>query len=175
MSQLRVTEKALPVYSRQHNRALILQHLFHDGHMSRADLSRASGLTRVTVSDLVGELQGEGLLLDLGPRATARVGKPATLIALDDNSRNVISINFSEDDHITGALFNIRGSVLERRRLPRQGRMGTEAVEMAVGIARELSDASAAVPAPPALSMTTGWFERHQISGGSTCAGSRCS
>jgi len=144
MSQLRVTEKALPTHNRQHNRALILQHLFHGGQMSRADLSRASGLTRVSISDLVGELQAEGLLLDLGPRADARVGKPATLIALDDDSRNVVSINFSEDDHVTGALFNIRGTVLQRRRVPRQGRTGMAVVEMAVEIAHELVDASSA-------------------------------
>lgn len=144
MSQLRVTEKALPTHNRQHNRALVLQRLFHDGQMSRADLSRASGLTRVSISDLVGELQAEGLLRDIGPRTDARVGKPATLIALDDESRNIVSVSFSEDDFITAALLNIRGTVLQHQRLPRQGRSGMAAVEMGIDLARQLVDASAA-------------------------------
>lgn len=144
MSQLRVTEKALPTHNRQHNRALILQHLFHDGQMSRADLSRASGLTRVTVSDLVGELQAEGLLLDLGPRSDARVGKPATVIALDDDARTIVSLAFSDDDHVTGALLNVRGVVLHRVRVAREGRTGDDAVRIALDVARDLVAASTA-------------------------------
>lgn len=53
---LRRTVKALPADARRHNRALVLQSLFAGGARSRADLARESGLTRVTVSDLVADL-----------------------------------------------------------------------------------------------------------------------
>ena len=59
---LRPTEKVLPGHARAHNRSMVLQHLFHSGPWSRADLARATGLTRVTVSDLVSSLMAEGLV-----------------------------------------------------------------------------------------------------------------
>ena len=50
---LRHAAKVLPEHARAHNRSLVLQTLFHQGAMSRADLSRETGLTRVTISDLI--------------------------------------------------------------------------------------------------------------------------
>ena len=50
---LRQQSKVLPRHARAHNRALVLRELFHNGEMSRAALARATGLTRVTVADLV--------------------------------------------------------------------------------------------------------------------------
>ena len=42
---LRHAAKVLPEHARAHNRSLVLQTLFHQGAMSRADLSRETGLT----------------------------------------------------------------------------------------------------------------------------------
>jgi predicted NBD/HSP70 family sugar kinase len=142
VTQLRVVGKSLPTHNRQHNRALILQYLFHDGMMSRADLARATGLTPVTVSDLVNELRSENLLLDLGRRADTRIGKPATLIALDENSHHVISLNLSGDDEFTGAVTNIRGDIIEHRRVALAGDTGQRAVDKAFALAEELIAAS---------------------------------
>jgi len=67
---LRPIGKLLAEDTRRHHRSLILQRLFADGPASRADLARATGLTRVTVSDLVGGLIADGLLGELGaPRS----------------------------------------------------------------------------------------------------------
>jgi predicted NBD/HSP70 family sugar kinase len=142
MTQLRVTGKSLPTHNRQRNRALILQHLFHDGMMSRADLARATGLTPVTVSDLVNELRSEDLLLDLGRRVDTRIGKPATLIALDENSHHVVSLNLSGDDEFTGAITNIRGEILDRRRIALEGAIGQDAVAKAIALTDELLSGS---------------------------------
>ena len=56
---------------------------YTQGAQSRADVARETALTRVTVSDLVAELIGEGLVVELGQREDARPGKPATLIDID--------------------------------------------------------------------------------------------
>ena len=63
---LRPMGKLLAEDTKRHHRSLILQHLFAEGPASRADLARATGLTRVTVSDLVGGLIADGLLGELG-------------------------------------------------------------------------------------------------------------
>ena len=52
---LRPSTKVLPEHARGHNRSLVLQTLYRAGQQSRADVARETGLTRVTVSDLVGQ------------------------------------------------------------------------------------------------------------------------
>ena len=74
---LRPRAKVLPEHARSHNRSLVLQTLYRSGRRSRADLARETGLTRVTVSDLVAELLTEGLVIELGQRESVRPGKPA--------------------------------------------------------------------------------------------------
>ncbi|HEV7183546.1 MAG TPA: ROK family transcriptional regulator, partial [Leifsonia sp.] len=45
---LRPSVKVLPEHARNHNRSLVLQSLYRSGRVSRADLARLTGLTRVT-------------------------------------------------------------------------------------------------------------------------------
>ncbi|MFI5060461.1 MAG: MarR family transcriptional regulator, partial [Actinomycetales bacterium] len=73
---LRPKAKVLPEHARSHNRSLVLQTLYRSGQRSRADIARETGLTRVTISDLVAELVAEGLVVELGQRESARPGKP---------------------------------------------------------------------------------------------------
>ncbi|GAA4177252.1 ROK family transcriptional regulator [Gryllotalpicola koreensis] len=124
-----LAEKALPEHNRRHNRALVLQHLFHTGAMSRADLARESGLTRVTVGDLVGELQGEGVVHELGQRPGARPGKPATLVEIDADAFHIAAIDLSPGDAFVGVVTNLRGEVLHRVAQPLTGATGEAAIE----------------------------------------------
>ena len=77
---LRPQAKVLPEHARRHNRSLVLQMLYAEGQISRADIARRTRLTRVTVSDLVGALIDEGLVVETGTRTDVRPGKPATLL-----------------------------------------------------------------------------------------------
>src|SRR6187399_2005479 len=69
-----------PEDARSHNRAKVLQALYRGAGLSRADVARELGLTRVTISDVVAELLAENLVVELGLRADSRPGKPATLL-----------------------------------------------------------------------------------------------
>src|SRR6478736_8046010 len=89
---LRPTGKVLPEHARAHNRSLVLQHLFHEGPTSRADLARATSLTRVTISDLVSVLIAEGLVEELGVRPGQRVGKPAILVGMRTSAYQIVSV-----------------------------------------------------------------------------------
>ena len=77
--ELRPTQKVLPEHARGHNRSLVLQTLYRAEQQSRADIARETGLTKVTVSDLVAELMLEGLVIETGHREGSP-GKPATLL-----------------------------------------------------------------------------------------------
>ena len=132
--------KLLAEDTRRHHRSLILQHLFAEGPASRADLARTTGLTRVTVSDLVGALISDGLLGELGAPAENRVGKPPTLVGLLPDSAHIVALDLSPADRMAGAVINLSGQVQARAEVPLHGACGEEAVGIAVGLAERLRD-----------------------------------
>ncbi len=135
---LRPRGKRLQEDTRRHHRSLLLQQLFREGPASRADLARTSGLTRVTVSDLVGELLVEGLVEELGAPAESRVGKPPTLVGLAADSAHIVGIDLSVDDRMTGAVLNLAGQVKARHELASTGVRGDDAVALVHRLAAEL-------------------------------------
>jgi predicted NBD/HSP70 family sugar kinase len=104
--------------------------LFREGPASRADLARATGLTRVTTSDLIGELIAEGLAEELGTPAESRVGKPPTLVGVAADSTHIVGVDLSANDRMTGAVVNLLGQVEARHELAIDGATGDEAVEL---------------------------------------------
>jgi predicted NBD/HSP70 family sugar kinase len=135
----RTRSKALPQHSRAHNRSLILQTLFTDGAMSRADLSRHSGLTRPTVSGLVAELEADALVTELGPREDLRVGKPATLINLNVDAFHIVVVDLSLPDHFVGAVTNLRGDVVDSAKIEVDGATGDQAVVRIIRLVERLA------------------------------------
>ncbi|MGW6131055.1 ROK family transcriptional regulator [Cellulomonas sp. NPDC055163] len=136
---LRPTDKVLPEHGRAHNRAMLLQHLFHEGPGSRADLARATGLTRVTVSDLIASLMAEKLVEELGLSPEAKVGKPAILVGLRTEAFQIVALDLTDDEHMHGAVLDLSGTLVERRSAPVAGRTGAAAVDALLAFARELA------------------------------------
>lgn len=116
---LRSRSKVLPEHARGHNRALVLQTLYHAGAMSRADLSRETGLTRVTISDLVAEFIADGIVIEMGVRETVGPGKPPILIDIDRVGHQIIGLDLSGPNAFVGAVLSLDGDVLERREVER--------------------------------------------------------
>ena len=135
--QLRTSTKVLPEHARGHNRALVLQTLYHSGAMSRADLSRETGLTRVTISDLVGEFIHDGIVVERGIRETTGPGKPPILIDIAREGHRIVGLDLSGPGVFEGALMSLDGVVLERREVPRPAG-GTPAYEAVLALAEEL-------------------------------------
>jgi len=111
---LRQVTKVLPEHARAHNRSLVLQTLFHQGAMSRADLSRETGLTRVTISDLVAELIADGYVVERGTREASGPGKPAILVDLDREGHRIIGLDLSGSDRLLGAVLTLDGEIVAR-------------------------------------------------------------
>lgn len=136
--QLRPSSKVLPEHARAHNRALVLQTLFSAGQQSRADVARSTGLTRVTVSELVTELMAEGLLVETGLREGPRPGKPAILLDFDRSSFQVIGIDLSDFAVFRGAVLDLGGAILKRVELPLAGSTGQSALDHAATLTERL-------------------------------------
>lgn len=130
--------KARTQDNRLHNRSLVLATLYHQGAMTRSDLTRASGLTAPTISALVGDLEVDGLVEETGPRPGSRIGKPANLVQLADNNTNVIVLDLSHSDRFIGAVLTLRGEIVQRVEVPLGAALGDQALELAVRLADEL-------------------------------------
>ena len=140
---LRSRSKVLPEHARGHNRALVLQTLFHAGAMSRADLSRETGLTRVTISDLVAEFVADGIVIEMGVRAVAGPGKPPILVDIDRAGHQIIGLDLSGPNAFAGAVLSLDGEVLERREVPRPESPDGDAVYAAtLALAKSLVEIS---------------------------------
>ncbi|TDN87702.1 ROK family transcriptional regulator [Microbacterium sp. BK668] len=134
---LRQGGKVLPEHARGHNRSLVMQTLFHQGAMSRADLSRETGLTRVTISDLVGELIADGFVAEKGVREASGPGKPAMLVDLDRDGHRIVGLDLSGSDEFIGAVLTLDGDIVARRHVPVPG-ADEDVVGVVVDLAREL-------------------------------------
>lgn len=141
---LRPTAKLLPADTRHHNRSLLLQILFRDGASSRAEMARTTGLTKVTVADLLADLVADGLVAELGTRPESRPGKPATLVDIDVTSRSVVAVDLSGVAELRGAVLDLRGRVAHRAATPIGDARGPEVFPLVTALVRDLVAAAGA-------------------------------
>lgn len=137
--------KVLPSHARGHNRTLVLQTLARQGTASRADIARATGLTRVTVSDLVAELIESTLVVELGLRAEGRPGKPATMLEIDKDARHIVGVDLSDLAVFRSCVVDLEGTVLSVHEVSTGGATGRRAAELAAQVAL-LAVAAAGAP-----------------------------
>lgn len=130
--------RALPEDTRRANRSLLLRALHHGGPASRAELSKLMGVTPPTVSSLVKDLLNEGVLDELG-RTSGSIGKPATMVGIEPDSRHVIAVSLSEPNQFVGAVVNLAGKVVARRTYEREDRTGDDAIALVAKICDDLT------------------------------------
>ena len=119
-------EKATQQQTKTYNSRLVLKTIYDRRQVSRADVARMTNLTRTTVSDLVTELQGKGLVEEIG-FGQSMGGRSPVLLSVVDNARHLISIDLGNDE-LRGAVVNLRNEVLETASLPIESRGGEEAL-----------------------------------------------
>lgn len=108
------TTKVLPSAVRSHNTNAVLGLLYPDHELTRADLARATGLTRVVVSDIVADLIDIGLVEERGLSKTDGPGKRGRLLAISVRSRSIVVMDFSQPFVLRGAVMDLAGHVTAR-------------------------------------------------------------
>ncbi len=103
---------------RESNREKVVKALQTLGVASRADIARWTGLSRSTVSSIVGDLHDEGLVGDRrdGGREASGSGRPPALIALDPAAGFALGIDFGKR-HLAVALADLSHEVLGEQRV----------------------------------------------------------
>jgi predicted NBD/HSP70 family sugar kinase len=93
---------------RRNNLALVLRMLHDDGPRSRAAVAAETGLNKATVSRLVAELIGRGLVRELGLADQRGRGRPATLIDVDGRRVAALGLELNVD-FITSIAIDLAG------------------------------------------------------------------
>ena len=103
---------------RERNRARVIGVLRMAGRTSQAEVARATGLSRTTVSSLVAELKESGLVFEVdmveGRAPDQRGGRPGVLLVLQDSSKAVVGIDFGHS-HVQVAVADLAHKVLAER------------------------------------------------------------
>lgn len=130
-------KKATHQQTKQHNRDLVLQTIFANDSISRAEVARVTHLTRTTVSDVVSGLLSEGLVEEVG-RGESIGGKSPILLSIVADSRYLIGLNLGQDKFI-GAVVNLRGEIKEIVEAPVHDDNGENALQLVYQILDQLT------------------------------------
>jgi len=142
--------KATQQRTRAHNTQLVMRIIHSSGPISRADVARATDLTPPTISEVVYDLMGTGLVEEIG-LAPSSGGRRAILLRLVDDARQLVGIDLSRRD-FRGALANLRGQISHRIELP----LGERDGEAALALVYELIDALIPAATKPLLGIGIG-------------------
>ncbi len=128
-----------------HNRRVMIDALRLNGALSRADLARATKLTKQTVSNIIEDLERDGLVVSLTAVRKGR-GQPSTPYRLVPEGAFAIGLQI--DRHVTrAAAVDLLGTVLVRAEanLPVDGpARGVKVIlDLIEGVRRELAGLSA--------------------------------
>jgi len=116
--------------TRRWNLLTALQTIAASGSTSRAEIARATGLTRATVSTLVADLIAAGLVIETGTADQTSAGKPATLLAVNNGSRQIVAVDLSHQPFRAG-IIDLGGDLVFRQEAagPATGPAAIAAVE----------------------------------------------
>jgi predicted NBD/HSP70 family sugar kinase len=95
---------------RRQNLAFVLREVMENGLRSRAGLAEAVGLTRATVSSLVGELIDRGFLVERELESTGNVGRPGRLVAVSGATVAALGLEISAD-YLAASVLDLAGDI----------------------------------------------------------------
>jgi len=100
------------------NRRRVIETLRTNGSMTRSALARSTGLSRTTISTLLGELIEQGIVAEASDGGARRgAGRPATVVRLDHSAGAAVSIDVGAR-HLAVAVGDLAHQVRAERWVP---------------------------------------------------------
>jgi predicted NBD/HSP70 family sugar kinase len=138
---MRIDTKSTRSDSRERNRRFVLQRIYSASPTTRAEISRDTGLTAATISDLVASLIEDRLVVETG-MAPSSGGKPPVLLDMNADAMALVTIDVSGSRWV-GSVRNLRHEVLRSETIHGDRRRGDDAVAAVLDLIDELAGASA--------------------------------
>jgi N-acetylglucosamine repressor len=136
MARTELPGKATHAQTRALNASLVLRTIYDLGPISRAEIARRTGLTRTSVGELVGELESDRLVREIG-RGPSTGGKAPTLVSLVDDARTVVALDLGERA-FTAAALDLRGEIRSRSTREVDGADGDAALALVTDLIDEI-------------------------------------
>lgn len=133
-------KKATRQQTKEHNTRLVLKTIYNQDGISRAEIARATRLTKTTVSNIVADLILEGLVEETG-YGSSDGGKPPILLSVLDEARYFIGIDLANSE-FRGATVDLRGDIVNRFSLSVSKHDGDAALELVHTLIKKLLAAS---------------------------------
>lgn len=128
--------------------ARVLQALYDAGPSSRADLSRATGLSRGSLTGIVQRMMDRGILEEGAQRASSAVGGKPSKPVWFSSSGPVIAAAHLLPDSLSVALVSLSGRVLDRRDVTIDTQTEAASEQVSSQIAECLTELRAAAASP---------------------------
>lgn len=109
---------------KQINKILVLNTIYRERTISRAEISKLTGLNKSTVSALVDELLSEGLVLEIGIGESQGGRKPINL-AINSEFGSVIGIDLGVN-YVLSILTNFAGDIIWEKRVATNNVMNSQ-------------------------------------------------
>ncbi|MDQ0744498.1 putative NBD/HSP70 family sugar kinase [Clavibacter sp. B3I6] len=122
--------------SRLTSRTTVLDCIRSAGTVSRVELTAASGLTGATITNVVRDLIGDGLVVEVG-RGESRGGTPRRLLRIDAAARATVGVQLDRCT-CTVVVVDLAGDVIARSDLP--GASTRPPAEVLAGIAERVDE-----------------------------------
>src|SRR3569832_377704 len=135
----RMTMPSPPMNSvtRQLSRRSVFEALLLRSPISRADLAKVTGLSKQTMSEVIDDLEQQGLVHQVG-RTSGNVGRTAVLYELSREGGHVLGIDLGAR-RLTVALADIAGRVLAEADEPTAARGGAWALDQIARLSDRLA------------------------------------
>ncbi len=110
------------------NRNIILKMMAQNAPISRVELARASGLSKMSLTNIITEFTEDKLVKEIGIDATSTGKRKPVLLDFVDNCILSIGINITRD-YVEGCLADIKGNVVYSKRIEIEENAGNSDIE----------------------------------------------
>jgi predicted NBD/HSP70 family sugar kinase len=110
------------------NRGIVLQYIARDERLSRIDIAKRIGLTKMAVTNIVGELIGDGYVTERDIAENAAVGRNPVILDVADSAPYAIGLYLSRT-HVSVMAATIKLQPLYQEELPLEKETGDSLME----------------------------------------------
>jgi predicted NBD/HSP70 family sugar kinase len=142
----RENQPGTPQLLRSMNERVLLEHLRRDGPISRAQLARATGLSKPTVSQALANLEHAGLVRAVGQAGSGRGGRQAILYEPDPTAGYVVGIDIGRG-WVRVAVADLASTIIARCEERNLAQSVAHLVDLTVEVAQRAVSAAGIVEA----------------------------
>lgn len=140
--------KTVPSDIRARNIMAVFNLLFPAATVSRSELGRTLGLSRMAATDVTGEMLDNHIIREVGEDTRTGRGKRSVMFAIDTAFWRIITIDLSQQYLLQGALVDLGGRIIERMETPIE-----DCANISIALIAELARKLMAVSSQPILGL----------------------